>query len=57
MDLKAQAAAADRALQDYNIANNLVNTSKGLPNSQQLSDLNAQLANARIAARRSQGPP
>jgi succinoglycan biosynthesis transport protein ExoP len=48
-ELKAQAAAADRALQDYNVANNLVNTSKGLLNAEQLSELNGQLANARIA--------
>ncbi len=48
-DLKAQSAAADQALQDYNTSHNLVNTSKGLLSSEQLSDLNAQLANARIA--------
>ena len=48
-DLKGQATAADRALQDYNIGNNLVNTNKGLLSSEQLSELNAQLANARIA--------
>jgi polysaccharide biosynthesis transport protein len=49
MDLKVQSAAADRALQDYNLANNLVNTNKGLLSSEQLSDFNTQLANARIA--------
>jgi succinoglycan biosynthesis transport protein ExoP len=48
-DLKAQSAGADQALQDYNTTHNLVNTGKGLLGSEQLSDLNAQLANARIA--------
>src|SRR5260221_2816034 len=49
MDLKAQAIDADRALQNYKIDNNLVNASKGLLNSEQLSNLSTQLANARIA--------
>jgi polysaccharide biosynthesis transport protein len=48
-DLKVQTAAADRALQDYNVANNLVTTNKGLLDSDQISDWNSQLANARIA--------
>jgi polysaccharide biosynthesis transport protein len=48
-NLKAQSAAADQALQDYVTGNNLVNTNKGSLNTEQLSDLNAQLANARIA--------
>jgi polysaccharide biosynthesis transport protein len=48
-NLKAQSGAADRALQDYITANGLVNTNKGSLSSVQLSDLNAQLANARIA--------
>lgn len=49
MELKTQASEADRALQDYKIAHNLVDTGKGLLSSEQLSDLNAKLANARIA--------
>ena len=49
MNLKVQTAAADRALQDYNVANNLVTTNKGLLDSDQISDWNSQLANARIA--------
>lgn len=48
-NLKAQSGAADRALQDYITDNGLVNTNKGSLSSEQLSDLNAQLANARIA--------
>ena len=49
MELKVQATDADRALQNYKIANNLVNTGKGSLNSEQLSSLNTQLTNARIA--------
>ncbi len=49
VDLKVQAMDADRALQNYKIDNNLVNASKGLLNSEQLSNLSTQLANARIA--------
>jgi succinoglycan biosynthesis transport protein ExoP len=49
MELKVQAMDADRALQNYKIANNLVNTGKGLLNSDQLSSLSTQLTNARIA--------
>jgi succinoglycan biosynthesis transport protein ExoP len=49
MELRVQALDADRALQDYKINNNLVNTDKGLLNSEQLSNLNTQLTNARIA--------
>jgi succinoglycan biosynthesis transport protein ExoP len=48
-ELKVQAIDADRALQNYKIANNLVNTGKGLLNSEQLSNLSTQLTNARIA--------
>src|SRR5258706_1149537 len=48
-ELKVQAMDADRALQNYKIANNLVNTDKGLLNNEQLSNLNTQLTNARIA--------
>jgi succinoglycan biosynthesis transport protein ExoP len=49
MELKGQAADADRALQDYKIANKLVDTGKGLLNAEQLAALNNQLANARTA--------
>ena len=48
-ELKVQATDADRALQDYKIAHNLVETGKGLLNSEQLSNLNLQLTNAQIA--------
>ena len=49
MELKSQTVDADRALQNYKIANNLVSTGKGLLNAEQLSHLNTQLTNARIA--------
>jgi succinoglycan biosynthesis transport protein ExoP len=49
MELKVQAIDADRALQNYKIANNLVNTGKGLLSGDQLSSLSTQLTNARIA--------
>ena len=49
IELKQQAADADRALQDYKIANNLINTGKGSQNYELLSSLNVQLTNARIA--------
>jgi succinoglycan biosynthesis transport protein ExoP len=49
MELKVQASDADRALQDYKIANNLITTGKGLQNAEQLANLNTQLTNARIA--------
>src|SRR6266478_6921713 len=49
IELKAQAIDADLALQNYKIANNLVNSGKGSLSSEQLSNLNAQLTNARVA--------
>jgi len=49
MELKTQAMDADRALQNYKIANNLVSTGKNSLSSEQLSNLNAQLTNARVA--------
>ncbi len=51
MELKVQATDADRALQNYKIANNLVNAGagKGLLNNEQLANLNTQLTNARVA--------
>jgi succinoglycan biosynthesis transport protein ExoP len=56
MELRMQATGADHALQDYKIANNLVNTGKGFLNSDdvtlstitQLDNLNTQLINARM---------
>jgi polysaccharide biosynthesis transport protein len=47
--LQKQAMDADRALQDYKIANNLVSTGKGSLTSDELASLNSQLGNARIA--------
>ncbi len=49
MELRVQALDADRALQNYKINNNLVNTDKGLLNNEQLANLNTQLTNARVA--------
>ena len=47
-DLKEQAIDADRALQDYKIANNLVSTGKAL-GSEELARLSLQLTDARVA--------
>jgi succinoglycan biosynthesis transport protein ExoP len=47
-DLKEQAIDADRALQDYKIANNLVSTGKAL-GGEELARLSLQLTDARIA--------
>lgn len=47
--LRAEAAAADRAVQQYKSANNIVDTSRGLLSEQRLSDVNTQLASARAA--------
>ena len=47
-DLKEQAIDADRALQDYKIANNLVSTGKAL-GAEELARLNLQLTDARVA--------
>jgi succinoglycan biosynthesis transport protein ExoP len=49
MKLRVQAIEADRTLQNYKIANNLVTTDKASPNSEQLTALKTQLANARMA--------
>jgi succinoglycan biosynthesis transport protein ExoP len=49
LELKAQTLDADRALQNYKIANNLLGTGKNLLSSEQLSELNTQLTNARVA--------
>jgi succinoglycan biosynthesis transport protein ExoP len=48
-ELKEQAIEADRALQDYKIANNLMNTGKGQLGADELTRLNLQLTEARIA--------
>jgi polysaccharide biosynthesis transport protein len=48
-ELRNQVTDADRALQDYKIAHNLVSTDKGLLNAEQLANLNTQLANARVS--------
>lgn len=48
-ELKVQAIEADRALQDYKIVNDLVTSGKDQLNAEQLSALNAQLNNARMA--------
>ena len=48
-ELKEQAVEADRALQDYKIANSLVSTGKGPVSSEELTRLNIQLTDARIA--------
>ena len=49
MELKVQATDADRALQNYKIANNLVNAGKGIAEFGTTINLNTQLTNARIA--------
>ncbi len=47
--LQEQAASADRAVQKFKAENNLVDTSRGLLNEQQLGDVNAQLVVAKAA--------
>jgi polysaccharide biosynthesis transport protein len=49
MELKAQVTEADRALQDYKTGNNLVNGVNGSLNTEQLTNVSVQLANARLA--------
>ncbi|ACB96334.1 Wzz/FepE/Etk N-terminal domain-containing protein [Beijerinckia indica] len=49
IELKRQATDADKALQLYKSANNIVDTGRGLLTQQQLSDLNTQLISARTA--------
>ncbi len=46
-ELRDQALAADRAVQEYKAQNNIVDTDRGLINEQQLGDLNSQLTAAR----------
>lgn len=50
MELKMQAIESDRALQNYKIANNLLDVEKGTKNADQLSNLYAQLQATQIAA-------
>ncbi|MCK8783243.1 Wzz/FepE/Etk N-terminal domain-containing protein [Roseomonas sp. NAR14] len=46
-ELREQAIAADRAVQEFKVRNNIVDTDRGLINEAQLSDLNTQLSAAR----------
>lgn len=46
-ELRDQALAADRAVQDYKSKNDLIDTSRGLVSDQQLQDLNTALIGAR----------
>ncbi|MDR3465928.1 MAG: GNVR domain-containing protein [Xanthobacteraceae bacterium] len=46
-ELRDQATEADRAVQTFKAQNNIVGTSRGLMNEQQLSDVNTQLVQAR----------
>lgn len=49
VELRDLATEADRAVQAFKAENNIVGTSRGLMNEQQLSDLNTQLIQARAA--------
>lgn len=46
-ELRKQAAASDKAVQNFKAENNIVDTSRGLMSEQQLSDVNSQLIQAR----------
>lgn len=46
-ELREQALAADRAVQDFKAKNDIVNTGRGLVSDQQLSEVNTQLVQAR----------
>ena len=48
-ELKTQATDADRTLQQFKTANNIVDTGKGMLDQQQVSDLNSQLIAAQAA--------
>ena len=48
-ELREQTSAADRAVQLFKSANNIVDTSRGLMSEQQLSDVNGQLIIARAS--------
>jgi succinoglycan biosynthesis transport protein ExoP len=49
-ELRDQAIAADRAVQEYRASNNIIGTDRGLINEQQLSELSTQLTTARARA-------
>lgn len=49
VELRQQATSSDQAVQTFKAQNNIVGTSRGLMNEQQLSDLNTQLIQARAA--------
>ncbi|MEP9357111.1 polysaccharide biosynthesis tyrosine autokinase [Xanthobacter sp. KR7-65] len=53
-ELRDQALAADRAVQDFKGKNNIIDTARGLVSDQQLSELNTQLITARTAVAESQ---
>jgi polysaccharide biosynthesis transport protein len=48
-ELKQQAMDADRVLQEFKIANNLVSVDKGSPSAEQILGLSTQLANSKVA--------
>ena len=54
-ELRDQALAADRAVQDFKAKNNIIDTQRGLISDQQLSELNTQLITARTAVARGAG--
>lgn len=47
VELRTQALAADRAVQEYKARNNIVDTDRGQMDEQQLGELNSQLTSAR----------
>lgn len=53
-ELRDQALAADRAVQDFKSKNNIIDTQRGLISDQQLSELNTQLITARTAVAETQ---
>lgn len=53
-ELRDQALAADRAVQDFKAKNNIIDTQRGLISDQQLSELNTQLITARTAVAEAQ---
>jgi len=53
-ELRDQALAADRAVQDFKSKNNIIDTARGLVSDQQLSELNTQLVTARTSVAEAQ---
>ena len=49
-ELNDQALAADRSVQEYKAAHNIIDTDRGLMGNQQLTELTSQLVNARATA-------